>query len=167
MPGRRQCGVAQYRTCVCPLSTLHAQPCNCPRMTRGHRGLLLLRCETLSSLFLAGLSRRTKQPAKAPRYRAPPRLFRRPKVERTCVHFRPPRLHDSAIRYQACASPPRHETTWLLACLAASRRRGLAFAQASPFPHLRHETSEAAMAASTCEIFLNRGRLPPSASFLT
>jgi hypothetical protein len=31
-----------------PLSTLHAQPCDCPRMTRGQVGSLLLTCATLT-----------------------------------------------------------------------------------------------------------------------
>jgi hypothetical protein len=31
-----------------PLSTLHVQPCDCPRMTRGQVGSLLLTCATLT-----------------------------------------------------------------------------------------------------------------------
>jgi hypothetical protein len=36
---------AQYRTRCRPLSTLRVRPCGRPRMTRGPRGSLLLRCE--------------------------------------------------------------------------------------------------------------------------
>jgi hypothetical protein len=38
---------SMLRPCV-PLSTLRREPCGSRRMTRGHRGWLGLRCETLS-----------------------------------------------------------------------------------------------------------------------
>ena len=43
-----------------PLSTLRPRPHERRRMTRGHRGSLLLRCRALSSPSHAGVSRRTQ-----------------------------------------------------------------------------------------------------------